>query len=117
MSDETAAKMYESARDRLLELLKQEKEAKEQISHWAPIVEQLAKLSGATVDPEIVSRINELNKVNQVGVGGEMGLTEAIRVGFQAAAAAAADADRGARQAGRNGLRPGEICLCDASDS
>jgi hypothetical protein len=83
MSDETAAKMYESARDRLLELLRQEKEAKDQISHWAPIVEQLAKLCGATVDPEIVNRINELNKVNQTGVGEEMGLTEAIRWVFR----------------------------------
>jgi hypothetical protein len=83
MSDETAAKMYESARDRLFELLRQEKEATEQISHWAPIVEQLAKLCGQTVDPEIVSRINELNKVNQTGVGEEMGLTEAIRWVFR----------------------------------
>lgn len=83
MSDETAAKMYESARDRLLELLRQEKEVKDQISHWAPIVEQLAKLSGATVDPEIVSRINELNKVKETGVGEEMGLTEAIRWVFR----------------------------------
>jgi hypothetical protein len=83
MSDETAAKMYESARDKLLELLRQEKEAKDQISHWAPIVEQLAKLCGATVDPEIVNRINELNKVNQTGVGEEMGLTEAIRWVFR----------------------------------
>ena len=83
MSDETAAKMYESARDRLLELLCQEKEAKDQISHWAPIVEQLAKLSGATVDPEIVSRINELNNVKEIGVGEEMGLTEAIRWVFR----------------------------------
>jgi hypothetical protein len=83
MSDETAAKMYESARDRLLELLRQEKEAQDQVSHWAPIVEQLAKLTGATVDPEIVNRINELNKVNQAGVGEEMGLTEAIRWVFR----------------------------------
>src|SRR5262249_6997597 len=83
MSDETATKMYESARNRLLELLKLEKEAKEQISHWAPIVEQLAKLCGETVDPEIVNRINELNKVNQTGIGEEMGLTEAIRWVFR----------------------------------
>jgi hypothetical protein len=83
MGDETAAKMYESAGDRLLELLRQEKEVKDQISHWAPIVEQLAKLCGQTVDPEIVSRINELNKVNQTGVGEEMGLTEAIRWVFR----------------------------------
>jgi hypothetical protein len=75
--------MYESARDKLLELLRQEKEAKDQISHWAPIVEQLAKLCGATVDPEIVNRINELNKENQAGVGEEMGLTEAIRWVFK----------------------------------
>lgn len=83
MSDETAAKMYESARDRLLELLRQEKEAKDQISRWAPIVEQLAKLSGATVDPEILSRINELKNVNEAGAGQEMGLTEAIRWVFR----------------------------------
>ena len=88
MSDETAAKMYESARDRLLELLRQEKEVKDQVSHWAPIVEQLAKLCGETVDPEIVNRINELgvyqlNHVNQTGVGEEMGLTEAIRWVFR----------------------------------
>ena len=88
MSDETAAKMYESARDRLLELLCQEKDAKDQISHWAPIVEQLAKLCGQTVPPEIVNRINELsvhqlNNVNQTGVGEEMGLTEAIRWVFR----------------------------------
>src|SRR3954464_504561 len=83
MNDETAVIMYESAKDRLLELLKQEKEAKEQISHWVPIVEQLGKLSGAAVDPEIVSRINELNKVNPAGAGEEMGLTEAIRWVFR----------------------------------
>jgi hypothetical protein len=83
MSDETAAKMYASARDRLLELLRQEKDVTDQISHWAPIVEQLARLCGATVDPEIASRINELNKVNPAGVGEEMGLTEAIRWVFR----------------------------------
>src|SRR5947199_2702508 len=83
MSDETAAKMYESARDRLLELVRQEKDVKDQISHWIPIVEQLAKLTGETVDPEIVNRINELNKENQTGVGEEMGLTEAIRWVFR----------------------------------
>jgi hypothetical protein len=92
MSDETAAKMYESAKSRLLELLKQEKEVQEHISHWAPIVEQLARLSGETPDPEILNRINELNinrlnnelnKVNQAGAGQEMGLTEAIRWVFR----------------------------------
>jgi hypothetical protein len=83
MSDETAANMYESARDRLLTLLGQEKEVKSQISHWAPIVEQLAKLSGETVDPEILSRINKLKNVNDAGAGQEMGLTEAIRWVFR----------------------------------
>jgi hypothetical protein len=43
MADETAIKMYESARERLKELLRQEAEVKEQISHWGPIVEQLAR--------------------------------------------------------------------------
>ena len=83
MSDETAAKMYESARARLLELLRQEKEAKDQISHWAPIVEQLAKLADATVDPEILNRINELKKANEADAGQEMGLTESIRWVFR----------------------------------
>ena len=44
MPDETASKMYESARDRLQGLLRQEAEIKEQISHWGPVVEQLARL-------------------------------------------------------------------------
>jgi hypothetical protein len=57
MADETASNMYESASDRLRELLRQETEAKEQISHWGPIVEQLARLTGETVDAEIASRI------------------------------------------------------------
>jgi hypothetical protein len=46
MHDEAAATMYESARHRLMELLSQEKEAKEQISHLAPFVEQLTRLCG-----------------------------------------------------------------------
>jgi hypothetical protein len=83
MSDETAANMYESARERLLELLRQENEVKDQISHWAPIVEQLAKLSGETLDPEIMSRINELRQMDEAGAGQEMGLTEAIRWVFR----------------------------------
>jgi hypothetical protein len=83
MSDETAAKMYESARERLMELLRQEKEITDQISHWAPIVEQLARLCGETVDPEILNRINELKQVNEAGAGQEMGLTEAIRWVFR----------------------------------
>ena len=68
MQDETAMKMYESARDKLKELLRQETEIKEQISHWGPIVEQLARLLGETVDPDIASRINEL-KQNEASAG------------------------------------------------
>jgi len=58
MADETATKMYESARNRLKELLRQEIETKDQISHWGPIVEQLARLTGATIDSDIANRIN-----------------------------------------------------------
>jgi hypothetical protein len=85
MSDETAVKMYESGRERLLALLKQEKEVAEQISHWAPIVNQLAQLCGETVDPEILDRVNQLNasQVNSQAAGQEMGLTEAIRWVFR----------------------------------
>jgi hypothetical protein len=85
MADETATKMYESARERLKELLRQETDVKEQISHWGPIVEQLARLIGETVDPDIASRINELrkNEASAQGAGQEMGLTEAIRWVFR----------------------------------
>jgi hypothetical protein len=85
MPDETATKMYESAREKLRELLRQEIEIKEQISHWGPIVEQLARLLGETVDPDIVSRINELkqNGASASEAGHEMGLTEAIRWVFR----------------------------------
>ena len=85
MPDETATKMYESARETLKELLRQETETKEQISHWGPIVEQLARLVGEVVDPEIASRINELrkNEASASGAGQEMGLTEAIRWVFR----------------------------------
>src|ERR1051326_5083931 len=85
MPDETALKMYESARDRLKELLRQEIEVKDQISHWGPIVEQLARLIGETVDLDIASRINEWKKdeASAQGAGQEMGLTEAIRWVFR----------------------------------
>jgi hypothetical protein len=85
MPDETAMKMYESARDKLKDLLWQEIEIKEQISHWGPIVEQLAQLSGETVDQDIASRINELkqNEASDDGAGAAMGLTEAIRWVFR----------------------------------
>ncbi|HEX4602574.1 MAG TPA: hypothetical protein VH724_01145 [Candidatus Angelobacter sp.] len=75
--------MYQSAKERLAELLRQEKEIKEQISHWGPIVEQLAQLSGEDVEPEIANRISQLNQENQAGAGQEMGLTEAIRWVFR----------------------------------
>lgn len=77
--------MYESARDKLRELVRQEAEIEEQISHWAPIVEQLARLTGETVEPDIASRINELKQVgsDEAGAGQEMGLTEAIRWVFR----------------------------------
>ncbi|OAI57605.1 hypothetical protein AYO50_01200 [Acidobacteria bacterium SCGC AG-212-P17] len=88
MPDETASKMYESARDRLKELVRQEAEIKEQISHWGPVVERLARLSGEIVDSDIASRINELKQAETggagaAGAGQEMGLTEAIRWVFR----------------------------------
>jgi hypothetical protein len=85
MPDETATKMYESARDRLKELLRQEAEIKDQISHWGPVVKQLARLTGETVDADIASRINELRNGETAasGAGQEMGLTEAIRWVFR----------------------------------
>jgi hypothetical protein len=75
--------MYESARIRFSELLRQERDAKEQISHWAPIVEQLAKVAGETLEPEIANRIRELKRENERTVGEEMGLSEAIRWVFR----------------------------------
>jgi hypothetical protein len=85
MADETAMKMYESARERLKELLRQEIEIKDQITHWGPVVEQLARLTGETVDPDIASRINQLkqDEASAQGAGQEMGLTEAIRWVFR----------------------------------
>ncbi len=85
MADETATKMYESARERLKELLRQETEIKDQISHWGPIVEQLSRLTGETMDPDIASRINGLkqDEASAQGAGQEMGLTEAIRWVFR----------------------------------
>jgi len=83
MSDETAKNMYELARSRFSGLLRQETEVREQISHWAPIVEQLAKLAGESLEPEIARRIKELKRENEQTVGQEMGLTEAIRWVFR----------------------------------
>ena len=78
-------KMYESARERLKELLRQEIEIREQITHWGPIVEQLARLTGETIDQDIANRINELRHYEESaqGAGQEMGLTEAIRWVFR----------------------------------
>ena len=70
--------MYESAREKLRELLRQEESVKQQISHWAPIAEQLAKLSGLELDKDIAERINQ-----EAAAGKEMGLTEAIRWVFR----------------------------------
>ena len=39
-----------------------ETETPDQISHLVPIVEQLAKLAGQPLEPEIASRINELKQ-------------------------------------------------------
>jgi len=78
MKDETATKMYESARERLSDLLRKEEEIKEQISGWIPVVEQLARLCGETVDPELLNRVNQASAAGQ-----EMGLTEAIRWVFK----------------------------------
>ena len=83
MKDEQSRNIYESARDRLLELLRQEAEVKEQISHWGPIVEQLAKLAGEMLEPEIASRIRELKQESERTAGQEMGLSEAIRWVFR----------------------------------
>jgi hypothetical protein len=83
MKDGTAVKMYESARDRLQELLRQEAEIKDQISHWGPVVEQLARLSGETVDPELLNRVNASASGAGQAAGEEMGLTEAIRWVFR----------------------------------
>ena len=79
MTDEHAMNMYKSARERFSELLRQEVEAKQQISHWGPIVEQLATLAGETLEPEIASRIRELKQESERTAGQEMGLSEAIR--------------------------------------
>ncbi len=81
MKDETAIKMYESARERLQELLRKESEIKEQISGWMPVVEQLAGLCGEKADHELEKRANLAS--NQEMVGQDMGLTESIRWVFR----------------------------------
>ena len=77
--------MYESAKDRLFALMEQEKAAQELIGHWAPILEQLANLTGQKIPEEIQNRIILLNKVKQASEAPleDMGLTEAIRWVFR----------------------------------
>lgn len=81
MKDETAITMYESARERLQELLRKEAEIKEQIAGWVPVVEQLAHLCGENIDVELLKRVNPAQ--NSEMAGQEMGLTEAIRWVFR----------------------------------
>lgn len=81
MKDETATVMYESAREKLQELLRKEAEIREQIAGWIPVVEQLARLCGKNVDPELVKRSNLLQ--NAENAGQDMGLTESIRWVFR----------------------------------
>lgn len=83
MSDETASVLLKYARERLLELLQQESDVKSQISHWVPIVEQLAKVAGEELEPEIANKIKQLKQESEAGAGTEMGLTEAIRWVFR----------------------------------
>jgi hypothetical protein len=83
MSDETASALLKYARERLLELWEQQSDVKDQISHWGSVVEQLAKLAGEPLEPEMASRIKELKEPEQPGAGQEMGLTEAIRWVFR----------------------------------
>ena len=78
MEDEISINMYESARERLSDLLRKEDEIKAQISGWIPVVEQLARLCGETVEPELLNRVNQASAAGQ-----EMGLTEAIRWVFK----------------------------------
>jgi hypothetical protein len=81
MKDETATKMYESARERLQELLRKEAEIKEQIAGWIPVVEQLASLCGEKVDQELAKLSNQAS--NPEIAAQDMGLTESIRWVFR----------------------------------
>jgi hypothetical protein len=80
---DTVKEMYKSAKDRFLELARQEIEIKEQLSHWATIVEQLAKVAGEELESEIAQRMKELKQESERTVGQEMGLIEAIRWVFR----------------------------------
>jgi hypothetical protein len=81
MKDETAVRMYESARERLQELLRKEAEIKEQIAGWIPVVEQLASLCGENMDQALVKRANPASNLEIAAQ--DMGLTESIRWVFR----------------------------------
>lgn len=83
MKDETAIAMFESARKRLESLIRQEEEVLDQIKHWAPVVEQLARISGEKITPDLQSRISQLNTVKRTVAVEDMGLTDAIRWVFK----------------------------------
>ena len=76
-------KMYESAREKVAELIRQETEVKEQIEHWIPVVEKLAQLTGEELPEDIKKMIKQLNDAKQPDAVEDMGLTEAIRWVFK----------------------------------
>ena len=77
--------MFESARERLRELIEQEKSLQEQIGHWGPVLEQLGAMTGEKIPEQIQERLRLLNKVKQASEAPleDMGLTEAIRWVFR----------------------------------
>jgi hypothetical protein len=83
MPDELMIKMYESAREKVAELIRQETEVKEQIEHWIPVVEKLAQLTGEELPEDIKKMIKQLNDAKQPDAVEDMGLTEAIRWVFK----------------------------------
>ncbi len=80
MKDEMAVNLYESARDRFRALMEQEKELEQQITHWYPIVEQLAGLAGQMLPADVQERINTLKNVKETE---DLGLTDSIRWVFK----------------------------------
>ena len=83
MSDEATVKMYESARDKLLDWIRREQEAREQVEHWVTVVEKLAEISGEEVPEEIKKKIQQLKSAKHPDGVEDMGLTEAIRWVFR----------------------------------
>ena len=80
MKDEAAVNIYESALDRFRTLIEQEKELEQQITHWGPVVEQLAGLAGETLPADVQERINALNNMKETA---DLGLTDSIRWVFK----------------------------------